>query len=63
MRQMDSLPKDATLVEDDVIRYQEVIEDLSQDLNEHRKYLNNRYDSYNYVMSHYVIICMTHIIT
>ena len=50
MRQMDSLPKDATLVEDDVIRYQEVIEDLSQDLNEHRKYLNNRYDSYNYVM-------------
>ena len=47
---MDSLPKDATLVEDDVIRYQEVIEDLSQDLNEHRKYLNNRYDSYHYVM-------------
>ena len=40
----DSLPKDATLVEDDVIRYQEVIEDLSQDLNEHRKYLNNRFD-------------------
>ena len=50
MRQMDSLPKDATLVEDDVIRYQEVIEDLSQDLNEHRKYLNNRSGSYHNVM-------------